>query len=115
LTTTRILRGELLLHFARELKKTDKIFFLRYVQFSEYGSFVRCLDEFRAMKLVRKEADKLVAVNIQVTFDTTKHLSDSSSKRRKVIRDRLIDKDREKAEEEEKKLQIERDIKEKEK
>lgn len=72
------------------------------------------MDEFRAMKLVRKEVDKLVAVNIQVTFDTSKHLSDSSVKRRKVIRDRLIDKDREKAAEEEKKLRVERELKEKE-
>jgi splicing factor, arginine/serine-rich 17 len=86
-----------------------------YVQFSEYGSFVRAMDEFRAMKLVRKETDKHVAVNIQVTFDQTKHLSDNSVKRRKVIRDRLIEKDREKAEEEEKKLKAELEKKEKEK
>lgn len=73
------------------------------------------MDEFRGMKLVRKEVDKLVAVNIQVTFDTTKHLSDASVKRRKVIRDRLIEKDREKAEIEEKKLREEQQRKEKEK
>lgn len=72
------------------------------------------MDEFRGMKLVRKEVDKLVAVNIQVMFDKTKHLSDASIKRRKVIRDRLIEKDREKAEEEEKKLRLEREKKEKE-
>lgn len=41
------------------------------------------MDEFRAMKLVRKESDKLVAVNILVTFDKTKHLSEASIKRRK--------------------------------
>lgn len=73
------------------------------------------MDEFRAMKLVRKEIDKIVAVNIQVTFDKTKHLSEANIKRRKVIRDRLIEKDREKAEEEEKKLKEEREKKEKEK
>lgn len=73
------------------------------------------MDEFRGMKLVRKEVDKLLAINIQVTFDKTKHLSDSSIKRRKVIRDRLIDKDREKAEEEEKKLREEKERKDKEK
>lgn len=55
----------------------------RYVQFAEYASFVRCMDEFRAMKLVRKDKDKLVAVNIEVNFDKTKHLSDVSIKRRK--------------------------------
>lgn len=67
------------------------------------------MDEFRGMKLVRKEVDKHLAVNIHVTFDKTKHLSDSSVKRRKVIRDRLIEKDREKAEEEEKKLRAEQE------
>lgn len=72
------------------------------------------MDEFRGMKLVRKEADKLVAVSIHVSFDKTKHLSDSSVKRRKVIRDRLIEKDREKAEVEEKKLREEQEKKEKE-
>jgi arginine/serine-rich splicing factor 17 len=41
------------------------------------------MDEFRAMKLVRKDKDKLVAVNIEVNFDKTKHLSDVSIKRRK--------------------------------
>lgn len=41
------------------------------------------MDEFRGMKLVRKDADKMVAVNIQVQFDKTKHLSDVSIKRRK--------------------------------
>lgn len=72
------------------------------------------MDEFRGMKLVRKEVDKHVAVSIQVTFDKTKHLSDTSVKRRKVIRDRLIEKDREKAEEEEKRLRVEQEKKEKE-
>ena len=41
------------------------------------------MDEFRAMKLVRKDKDKLVAVNIEVNFDKTKHLSEASIKRRK--------------------------------
>lgn len=86
----------------------------RYVQFAEYGSFVRALDQFRGMKLVRKEADKILAVNIKVTFDKTKHLSDNCVKRRKVIRDRFIEKDREKAEEEEKKIREEREKREKE-
>ena len=54
-----------------------------YIQFTEYGSFVRCMDELRGMKLVRKDSDKLVAVNLIVNFDKTKHLSDASAKRRK--------------------------------
>lgn len=72
------------------------------------------MDEFRGMKLVRKEVDKLMAINIHVSFDKSKHLSDSSAKRRKVIRERLIEKDREKAEDEEKKLRMEQERKEQE-
>ena len=72
------------------------------------------MDEFRGMKLVRKEEDKNVSVNIQVTFDKTKHLSDSSVKRRKVIRDRFIEKDRLKEEDEEKRLKEIEENKEKE-
>lgn len=68
----------------------------RYVQFSEYVGFVKAMDEFRGMNLVRKEVDKNLSVPISVDFDRTKHLSDSSIKKRKVVRDRLIATDREK-------------------
>lgn len=61
------------------------------------------MDEFRGMKLVRKDADKNLSVNIKVGFDTTKHLSEASIKRRKAVRERLMAKDREKEEEEMKK------------
>lgn len=67
----------------RNLSFDNDTYFEGYVQFTEYSSFVRCMDEFRAMKLVRKDADKMVAVNIQVQFDKTKHLSDACIKRRK--------------------------------
>lgn len=61
------------------------------------------MDEFRGMKLVRKDGDKNFAVNISVDFDRTKHLSDVSIKRRKLVRERLMEKDREREEEEQKK------------
>lgn len=61
------------------------------------------MDEFRGMKLVRKEADKNLNINIKVDFDKTKHLSEASIKRRKAVRERLMAKDREKEEEEMKK------------
>jgi arginine/serine-rich splicing factor 17 len=61
------------------------------------------MDVFRGMKLARKEESKTVAVNIAVKFDKSKHLSDASIKRRKIVRDRLIAKDRAKEEEEKKK------------
>lgn len=75
-----------------------------YVQFNEYLGFVKAMDEFRGMKLVHKEGGELSqAINIIVDFDKTKHLSDVSIKRRKVVRERLIEKERELDEEERKK------------
>lgn len=75
----------------------------RYVQFSEYLGFVRTMDEFRGMKLVRKDGEKNYAINIKVDFDTTKHLSDANIKRRKIIRDRLMAKENARLDEERKK------------
>lgn len=72
------------------------------------------MDELRGMKLIRKEGDKNLAINIAVDFDTTKHLSDSSIKRRKVIRERLIAKENARLEEERKKQEEEVARKEKE-
>lgn len=75
------------------------MFLISYVQFDEYVGFVRAMDEFRCMKLVRKFVDKTQAINITVNFDTTKHLSDAQMQRRERVRKRLIAKA--KAEEEE--------------
>jgi hypothetical protein len=72
------------------------------------------MNEFRAMKMVRKEVDKNLAVNIHVEFDKTKHLSDVSIRRRKVVRERLIAKDRAAEEDEKKKQLAEEEKKEKE-
>lgn len=72
------------------------------------------MDALRGMKLLRKEGDKNLAINIAVDFDTTKHLSEASIKRRQVIRDRLIMKENEKREEERRKAQEEELKKEKE-
>lgn len=84
-----------------------------YIQFAEYSYFVRAMDEFRGMKLVRKEGDKNLALNIVVDYDRTKHLSDASVKRRKIVREKFIAKDRAKEEEEKRKLQLEEEKKEK--
>lgn len=72
------------------------------------------MDALRGMKLLRKEGDKNLAISIAVDFDTTKHLSESSIKRRQVIRDRLIMKENEKREEERRKAEEEELKKEKE-
>lgn len=86
----------------------------RYVQFSEYIGFVRTMDALRGMKLLRKEGDKNLAINIIVDFDTTKHLTETNIKRRQIIRDRLIMKENEKREEERRKAEEEEQRKEKE-
>lgn len=72
------------------------------------------MDELRGMKLIRKEGDKNLAINIAVDFDTTKHLSDASIKRRKVIRERLVAKENARLEEERRKKEEEEAKKEKE-
>lgn len=89
-------------------------FHFRYVQFEEYMGFVKAMDEFRGMMLVHKEGDKNLGANITVTFDKTKHLSDLSIKRRQIVRERLIAKEKLKEEEERKKLALEEAKKEKE-
>ena len=72
------------------------------------------MDEFRGMLLVHKEGDKVLAANIKVTFDKTKHLSDASIKRRRVVRDRLIAKELAKEEEDRKQAALEEEKKERE-
>lgn len=65
--------------------------------------FVRAMDDFRGMKLVRKFVDKTQAININVTFDKTKHLSDAQIQRRERVRKRMIQKAQSEEEEREKK------------
>lgn len=61
-----------------------------YVQYQDHTGFVRAMDSLRGMKLMLKGDDeKAVACSIKVTFDTTKHLSDSSLKRRQQERLKL--------------------------
>ncbi|XP_069748115.1 A-kinase anchor protein 17A [Narcine bancroftii] len=64
--------------------------FEAYIQFQEYIGFVKAMDALRGMKLLYKGDDaKAVACSIKVTFDTTKHLSDSSIRRRQMERQKL--------------------------
>lgn len=83
--------------------------FCRYVQFDEYVGFVRAMDEFRGMKLVRKFVDKTQAVNISANFDTTKHLSDAQNQRRERVRKRLMAKVKADEEEKERKKKLEKE------
>ncbi|KAH8315236.1 hypothetical protein KR074_006644 [Drosophila pseudoananassae] len=78
------------------------VLFEGYVQFEEYSSFVRAMDEFRGNKLVRKFVDKALAINICVNFDKQKHLSESHIQRRDRMRKKCIAKAQAEDEEREK-------------
>ncbi|GLV31793.1 Xe7 [Carabus blaptoides fortunei] len=71
-----------------------------YVQFKDYVGFTKTMDAFRGMKLLHKDIDKAETISIAVDFDKTKHLSDSSIRRRQIVRERLITKDRDREEKE---------------
>ncbi|XP_068622489.1 A-kinase anchor protein 17A isoform X2 [Battus philenor] len=75
-------------------------FFEGYIQFSEYVGFVRCMDALRGRKLLRKKDDISEWCNISVDFDKTKHMTDAAVKRRAIVRERLIARQRAKEEEE---------------
>ncbi|XP_016107549.1 A-kinase anchor protein 17A [Sinocyclocheilus grahami] len=87
-----------------------------FVQYQDHTGFVRAMDSLRGMKLMFKGDDgKAVACSVKVTFDTTKHLSDSSLKKRQQERLKLqeLEKQREEQkrrekEEEERRKQEER-------
>ncbi|CAH2220533.1 A-kinase anchor 17A [Pelobates cultripes] len=64
--------------------------FEAYVQYKEYAGFVKAMNALRGMKLMHKGEDgKAVACNIKVSFDSTKHLSEASIKKRQLERQKL--------------------------
>ncbi|CAI5656399.1 unnamed protein product [Oreochromis niloticus] len=70
-----------------------------YVQYQEYCGFTKAMDTLRSMKLMLKGDDgKAVACNIKVTFDTSKHLSDASVKKRNLERMKLQELERQREE-----------------
>ncbi|XP_028250261.1 A-kinase anchor protein 17A [Parambassis ranga] len=73
--------------------------FEAYVQYQEYCGFTKAMDTLRGMKLMLKGDDgKAVACNIKVTFDTSKHLSESALKRRSQDRLKLQELERQREE-----------------
>ncbi|XP_073920542.1 A-kinase anchor protein 17A [Castor canadensis] len=64
--------------------------FEAYVQYHEYAGFIQAMSALRGMKLMFKGDDgKAVACNIKVSFDSTKHLSDASIRKRQLERQKL--------------------------
>ncbi|KPJ11502.1 A-kinase anchor protein 17A [Papilio machaon] len=78
----------------------SSVYFEGYLQFSEYVGFVRCMDALRGRKLLRKKDDISEWCTIRVDFDRTKHMTDAAVKRRAIVRERLIARQRAKEEEE---------------
>ncbi|XP_018545983.1 A-kinase anchor protein 17A [Lates calcarifer] len=73
--------------------------FEAYVQYQEYCGFTKAMDTLRGMKLMLKGDDgKAVACNIKVSFDTSKHLSESALKRRSLERMKLQELERQREE-----------------
>ncbi|XP_071603299.1 A-kinase anchor protein 17A isoform X2 [Heliangelus exortis] len=87
--------------------------FEAYVQYREYAGFIKAMNALRGMKLMYKGDDgKAVACNIKVSFDSTKHLSDASIKKRQLERLKL--QELEKQREEQKRREKEAEEKQKE-
>ncbi|XP_076243350.1 uncharacterized protein LOC143184774 isoform X2 [Calliopsis andreniformis] len=71
----------------------DGIFFDAYIQYVEYMDFVRAMDALRGMKLLKREGENAFTAAIKITFDKTKHMSDSTIAHREFERKRLIAQD----------------------
>ncbi|XP_028935419.1 A-kinase anchor protein 17A [Ornithorhynchus anatinus] len=89
--------------------------FEAYVQYREYAGFVRAMNALRGMKLMYKGDDgKAVACNIKVSFDSTKHLSDASIKKRQLERRKLQELEQQREEQKRKEKEAEERQKEEE-
>lgn len=84
----------------------SEVYFEGYIQYSEYVSFVRCMDALRGRKLLRMKDDVAEWCGIKVDFDKSKHMTDAAVKRRAIVRERLLA--RQKAKDEEERIERER-------
>ncbi|XP_022920362.1 A-kinase anchor protein 17A isoform X2 [Onthophagus taurus] len=80
----------------------EKDFFEAYIQFKDYQGFVKAMDSLRGMKLLHKDEDAFenYAVSIKVDFDKTKHMTEAAIKRREIVRERLIKRQKQKEDKE---------------
>uniref|UniRef100_A0A8D2L0K7 A-kinase anchoring protein 17A n=1 Tax=Varanus komodoensis TaxID=61221 RepID=A0A8D2L0K7_VARKO len=89
--------------------------FEAYVQYEEYAGFIKAMSALRGMKLMYKGEDgKAVACNIKVSFDSTKHLSDASIKKRQLERQKLQELEKQREEQKRKEKEAEERQKEEE-
>lgn len=70
-----------------------------YIQYEDHTGFVKAMSSLRGMKLLYKgEEGKAMACAIKVSFDTTKHLSEASLKKRHQERMKLQELERQREE-----------------
>ena len=69
-----------------------------YIQYKEYIGFVKAMNSLKGMKLLRRDKDenRSWVANVKVDFDKTKHLAESTIKKRSQEREKLVQKEREK-------------------
>merc|ERR1712083_1293279 len=83
--------------------------FEAFIQYKEYIGFVKAMNSLKGMKMCckdRHEDNRAWVANIKVDFDKTKHLADSTIKKRQQEREKLIEKEREKEESERKSKEL---------
>uniref|UniRef100_A0A8C5LXB3 A-kinase anchoring protein 17A n=1 Tax=Leptobrachium leishanense TaxID=445787 RepID=A0A8C5LXB3_9ANUR len=89
--------------------------FEAYIQYKEYVGFMKAMNSLRGMKLLYKGEDgKAVACNIKVSFDSTKHLSEASIKKRQLERQKLQELEQRREEQKRKEKEAEEKLKEEE-
>ncbi|CAL8100746.1 unnamed protein product [Orchesella dallaii] len=68
--------------------------FEAYVQYRDYMNFVRAMDALRGCYIFFEETNKYWVANVKVDFDKSKHLGEESIRKRRIERERLIEKDK---------------------
>ncbi|XP_061403691.1 A-kinase anchor protein 17A, partial [Lethenteron reissneri] len=86
-----------------------RLHFQAYVQYEQYCDFERAMGALRGVKLMHTAGGKALACNIKVTFDTTKHLSDASVRRRESERQKIREAERQRQAERQRLLQQEQE------
>jgi len=70
-------------------KHSNPVLFDVYIQYKSYDGFMLCMDGLRDMKLVLNK-EQVLATNIIVQFDKSRHLSERELKKRYLLRRRIL-------------------------
>ncbi|CAB4062539.1 SFRS17 [Lepeophtheirus salmonis] len=80
-----------------------------FIQYKEYIGFVKAMNSLKGMKLLYKDRyeERSWVSNIKVDFDKTKHMAESTIKKRLQVRKKLIEDELEKEDTERRKKELE--------